>query len=215
MGFDRKEVSKLLAQCHRRCCICHRFCGVKIETDHIIPFSDGGSDEIDNAIPVCFDCHAEIHSYNDNHPRGRKFTSEELRAHKDQWIDICTRKPESLVAAHVTTEVGPIQALVDELEFNAVVAQQQNDSQPGCLFMDDHFRRAVSVGAVSIMKDDLKQVLLRVYASIGKANQCFETAHRVPAGTNLWNPTFAYEVASKTLSLINDAREKLLEHLTA
>lgn len=73
MAFERDEVSDLLARCHRRCCVCHRFCGVKMETDHIIPTEDGGDDSIENAIPVCFECHAEIHSYNDSHPRGRKF----------------------------------------------------------------------------------------------------------------------------------------------
>jgi 5-methylcytosine-specific restriction endonuclease McrA len=31
-----------------------------METDHIIPKEDGGSDDIDNAIPVCLECHAEI-----------------------------------------------------------------------------------------------------------------------------------------------------------
>jgi 5-methylcytosine-specific restriction endonuclease McrA len=68
----------------RRCCICQRYCGVKIETDHIVPSDEGGGDEIQNAIPVCFECHAEIHSYNDRHPRGRKFQPNELRGHKER-----------------------------------------------------------------------------------------------------------------------------------
>ncbi len=88
MGFQREEVSQLLAACHRRCCVCHRYCGVKMETDHIVPASEGGSNTIDNAIPVCFECHAEIHSYNDKHPRGRKFLANELRVHKEQWLEI-------------------------------------------------------------------------------------------------------------------------------
>ena len=28
--FPQKDVDNLLTACHRRCCICHRFCGVKI-----------------------------------------------------------------------------------------------------------------------------------------------------------------------------------------
>ena len=31
-----------------------------METDHIVQAADGGLDTIDNAIPVCFECHAEI-----------------------------------------------------------------------------------------------------------------------------------------------------------
>ena len=70
MGFNRSEASELLVACHRRCCICHRYCGIKIELHHIEPRGDGGVDAIDNAIPVCFECHAEIQLYNDSHPRG-------------------------------------------------------------------------------------------------------------------------------------------------
>src|SRR5437667_10679432 len=89
MPFSRDEVANLLAACHRRCCICHRFGGFKMETDHITPKAEGGTDEIDNAIPVCFECHAEIHLYNPAHPRGRRYTPDELRAHRDQWLELC------------------------------------------------------------------------------------------------------------------------------
>src|SRR5215470_15159070 len=96
-GFDRDEVAQLLVKCHRRCCICHRFCGTKIETDHIVPAAESNDHTIENAIPVCFDCHAEIHAYNPMHPRGLKFTPGELRMHKAQWLEICERKPELFV----------------------------------------------------------------------------------------------------------------------
>ena len=125
MSFDRDEVADLLVRCHRRCCICHRFCGVKMETDHIEPRADDGPDLIDNAIPVCFECHAEIHSYNDQHPRGRKFTPTELRAHKEQWLNICKDRPEVLLASTHDGDVGPLQALIDELCFNELVAKDQ------------------------------------------------------------------------------------------
>ena len=212
-GFNRKEVADLLTRCHRRCCICHRFCGVKMETDHIVPQSQGGDESIDNALPVCFECHAEIHSYNPKHPRGRMYTPEELRAHKEQWLDTCERHPTVLVAAGRLVEVGPIQALLDELEFNAVVAKQANDSEPGCLFMDDHFRRAIASGTLSVMHDELKESLLHAYTAIGKANQCFTSAHAAPRGTTLWNLTPAYHAAENTIPHIIGARDYLLEYL--
>ena len=89
MGFKQNEVDDLLIKCHRRCCICHRYCGVRMEIHHIIPKSEGGSDAIDNAIAVCFDCHAEIKHYNPKHPRGRCFTPNELKGHKEQWSAFC------------------------------------------------------------------------------------------------------------------------------
>ena len=95
MAFPQSDVALLLAACHRRCCICHRYCGVKIETDHMLPLSEGGNDSIDNAIAVCFECHAEIHTYNDSHPRGRTYRPEELRIHRDQWITLCRERPDA------------------------------------------------------------------------------------------------------------------------
>jgi len=86
--FKDEDVEKLLVACHRCCCVCHRFCGVKMEIDHITQQADEGPSTYENAIPVCLECHAEIHSYNPRHPRGRKFQPGELRAHRDQWLSI-------------------------------------------------------------------------------------------------------------------------------
>jgi hypothetical protein len=172
MPFKRDEVAALLAACHRRCCICHRFCGVKIETDHIRPEAEGGDDNISNAIPVCFDCHAEIHSYNDKHPRGRKFTPDELAEHKVQWLDICAKKPESLLSAARDGDVGPLQALVDELEYNKTVAQQSSsETSRGALFHESQFLRAIQEGMVAVLAEPLKSAILAAYAAMSRANQ--------------------------------------------
>jgi hypothetical protein len=170
MPFPRDEVEELLAACHRRCCVCHRFCGVKIETDHMLPAAEGGPDTIDNAIPVCFECHAEVHSYNDKHPRGRKFRPNELRRHKEQWLEICRERPDIFVNAARTTDVGPLQALIDELEFNLMVAETSSAGGEGCLFYEEQFRRAIQAGAVATLQVDLKRLILEAYVFIGLAN---------------------------------------------
>jgi len=170
MSFNREAVALLLAQCHRRCCICHCFCGVKIETDHIVTSEEGGDDQIENAIPVCFNCHAEIHSYNDKHPRGRKFTSDELKAHKTQWLEICFERPEVLVDSSREVDVGPLQALIDELEFNAVVASAENSDDIGCTFQEVQFHRAIKQGSISIVKDEVKNAVVGAYRAMGSAN---------------------------------------------
>lgn len=92
-----------LVQSGRCCCICHRFCGTKIELHHIIPIEQGGDDSIENCIPVCFDCHADIGHYNDKHPRGRKYSPAELRAHRDQSL---------AVAKAVAMALSPLSAAV-------------------------------------------------------------------------------------------------------
>lgn len=169
MGFDRNEVADLLVKCHRRCCICHRFCGVKMETDHIIPKAEDGEDTIDNAIPVCFECHAEIHAYNDKHPKGRKFTSEEIRGHKEQWLEICKTNPEVFTEPS-KYEVGPIASLIDELDFNFNASKDLHGNFL-CLLSEEQFRKAISAGAISILSDEVKQPIIEAYIQINKANQ--------------------------------------------
>src|SRR5262245_8387055 len=75
-----------MVACGRRCCLCHKFCGVRIECHHIAQPKDGGQDTFENCIPLCFDCHAEVGHYNEAHPKGTKFTPKELREHRDRWF---------------------------------------------------------------------------------------------------------------------------------
>ena len=180
MAFNRYDVSELLSRCHRRCCICHRFCGVKIETDHIIPTESGGGDEIENAIPVCFECHAEIHSYNDSHPRGRKFQPEELRQHKYQLLRICSEHPEVLVGAIRNADVGPLQALIDELEFNWTVATVGDFHAQGCKFHDQQFLRAIHEGSLSLLRYEIQMPLLEAYCAMGSANSAIDRMNFQP-----------------------------------
>ncbi|MGA3263948.1 MAG: HNH endonuclease signature motif containing protein [Terracidiphilus sp.] len=174
MDFPKAKVIELLAQCHRRCCICHRFCGVKIETDHIVPIESGGKDDIENAIPVCFECHAEIHSYNDKHPRGRKFQPDELRLHREQWLKICDERPEVLVGAIRNADVGPLQALIDELDFNATVAAEGDFHRQGCKFHEQQFLRAIHEGSISLLRDSIKAPLCEAYRAMGSANAAID-----------------------------------------
>jgi hypothetical protein len=57
MAFPPEVAEQALLACARYCCLCHKFCGNKIETHHIV---QGGGDTFENCIPLCFDCHAEV-----------------------------------------------------------------------------------------------------------------------------------------------------------
>lgn len=168
MGFDRKEVAKLLVKCHRRCCICHRFCGSKMETDHMVQLNDGGTHDIENAIPVCFDCHAEIHHYNNQHPKGRKFTPEEMKGHKKQWLKICEERPD-IVAQPSNSDFGYLVALADEIQFNETLTVYSSDNY-FCKFNDEQFRRSINAGMLSLLPKDLKESIFKAYQTIGKIN---------------------------------------------
>lgn len=95
-----------LLWCDRHCCLCKRPCGLDIEIDHLIPEAKGGPNTLDNAIPLCFDCHARTHRYNDRHPRGNKYFVKELRARRDQVYEELTRSLVPPVRCEITQDLG-------------------------------------------------------------------------------------------------------------
>lgn len=79
-------------------------------------------------------------------------------------------------------DVGPLQALLDELEFN-IAAVSDDPQVPLCPLMDDQFTRAVSMGSIAILTDDLKRAVLEAYAAVGAANHELTGAHKVVSTT--------------------------------
>jgi hypothetical protein len=156
-----------------------------METDHIIPKADGGSDEIDNAIPVCFDCHAEIHLYNPAHPRGRKYTPEELKMHRDQWLDLANRGAQFLASIPAPQDVGPLQGLVDELEYNSLVASR-GGREAGAPMSMMRFNDALANGAISLMDDKPKAMVYGAYAAISRANAYVQAMPSFNVGSDPW-----------------------------
>jgi hypothetical protein len=213
MAFSPDEVSVLLAQSHRRCCVCHRFCGVKIETDHIVPIEDDGSDCIENAIPVCFECHAEIHSYNDKHPRGRKFLPEELQLHKKQWLEICADQPDLLIGAIRDADVGPLQALVDELDFNAVVANVKDYKNQAASSTTRNSCAPSMRGQFPFFRTTSDGLLLDAYRAMGAANAALESRSFKPAD---WSEATneAQRLTDEARGRITVARGQLLRFLS-
>lgn len=84
MPFSPEVKSLMFIRCNRLCCLCKKQCGTNIEAAHIIDEAAGGSNDVENGIPLCFDCHQEIGGYSDRHPKGNKFRPEELRARRGQ-----------------------------------------------------------------------------------------------------------------------------------
>jgi hypothetical protein len=142
-----------------------------MELDHMLPQAAGGPDTIDNAIPVCFECHAESHVYNDKHPRGRKYRPEELRRHKEQWLEQCKSFATFLASAPTRTDVGPLQALIDELEFNeAIASHDQRVDDLGAPFEVSQFNRCIAEGILSLLEPDLKSTIYDAYVSLKHLN---------------------------------------------
>ena len=79
MAFKKKEASELLVKTNRRCCICGKQHSVTVH--HITSKKEGGSDNIENGIPLCPNCHDEVHASGATGRVTRKYTPEELKGH--------------------------------------------------------------------------------------------------------------------------------------
>lgn len=102
--FKKKDKIQRLLWCDRHCCLCEKSCGVNIEFAHI---ADPQDTDIDNAIPVCYDCHAQIGVYNAQHPKGNKYKSEELKKRREQIYDKYTKQYIAPLQYIISNEVNP------------------------------------------------------------------------------------------------------------
>jgi hypothetical protein len=91
MPFSESIRTRVLLWSDRHCCLCKKPCGTNIEVAHIVPEAEGGGDDLDNAIPLCFECHSKIGHYNPNHPKGTKIKADEIKKHREQIYDEFTQ----------------------------------------------------------------------------------------------------------------------------
>jgi HNH endonuclease len=91
MPFSEEVRNKVLLWSDRHCCLCKKACGINIEVHHVVPQEQGGSDQIENAIPLCFECHGAVGHYNRSHPIGTKYKPDELKARREQVYEEFTR----------------------------------------------------------------------------------------------------------------------------
>ena len=97
--FTEKTKLKCLLWSDRHCCICGKSRGLDIEVHHV---EANGGNHIDNAIPVCYDCHARLGRYIDGQPRGNKYRIEEIKKRRDQIYERYTSHliPGIVASAH-------------------------------------------------------------------------------------------------------------------
>lgn len=87
MPFSQNVKVQVVKAAAAHCCVCHRFDAGHIEVHHIIPQAKGGSDDFENAIALCFDCHTWAGHYNSLHPKGFRYSPEFLRSARDAWYE--------------------------------------------------------------------------------------------------------------------------------
>lgn len=81
MAFSEKIKLDVKKRAAFRCCRCHE---IGIDIHHMVPQAKGGSDDIDNAAPLCQNCHDRFGA----NPEKQK----EIRQMRDWWYDIVIEK---------------------------------------------------------------------------------------------------------------------------
>jgi hypothetical protein len=109
--FREEDKIRVLLWCARHCCLCGKFAGLGIEVAHLDPKKS----DVENAMPLCFDCHAAIGHYNARHPRGRKYSIPELRARRDQVYEEHTRHLVAPVTYRLSQDGAQIPAVHFEI----------------------------------------------------------------------------------------------------
>jgi hypothetical protein len=131
--FREDEKIKRLLWCDRHCCLCEQACGIDIVFAHIDP--EGGND-IDNAIPTCYDCHSEIGKYNKEHPLGTKFKIKELKKHREQIYEKYTRHLVPPIQNIISNYMNPYKPVLGKRQYPDITFNITNmsDYLPARLF---------------------------------------------------------------------------------
>ena len=106
MGFSKTIKEKVKKRAQYKCCLCHIHWATHVH--HIKPESVGGTDEEDNAAPVCPTCH-DLYGGN---PDKRKF----IRECRDFWYENCDK--------HTSFNPEQMQQMIDK--FSKFVATKED-----------------------------------------------------------------------------------------
>jgi hypothetical protein len=124
LAFSESLKRGVRRKAHFRCCLCQ---AVLVEVHHIVPEAEGGSDDQDNAAPLCASCH-EMYGAN---PTKRKF----IREARDWWYETCAKRyaPGSDALADVVEAVlrDALMKALPQLAAPSLTLEQAEDALAG------------------------------------------------------------------------------------
>jgi hypothetical protein len=109
MSINEDVAAEVLAKSARHCCICRQYLPLSIQVHHIIEKSEGGTDNFDNLIPVCIQCHGYIHT---TPHMTRKFTIKELKKCRDDVYEMVSTGKLPATRTMTRNELEAISALL-------------------------------------------------------------------------------------------------------
>lgn len=94
MAFSEKIKDEVKRKAHFRCCVCRNYF---VEVHHITPQAHGGTDDIENAAPLCPNCHT---NFGDD-PTKRKA----IRQMRDLCYELCEKSEMNPDVAQFSTKL--------------------------------------------------------------------------------------------------------------
>ena len=163
-----KEFKKARREMIERRTKCHECENYATELHHIVAVEDGGTDDIENLMPLCKECHKE-------------YTSEQIIERNKVWFEIATNE-----GGEVTTQFkgGPIERLgkigsYEETEDNA----SEDDHSPSKIHYEYEWILTLEIPAYSEResKEKLKKFKSELFNRYGVTDDVWLT------GIKRWN----------------------------
>ncbi|MBU2523824.1 HNH endonuclease [Patescibacteria group bacterium] len=183
-GFSKKVKEELFFKNGRCCAICKKLCGTNIEAHHIEMKKNGGKNTIENAISLCFDCHAEAGFSNKDHPKGNMYGEGELKKHKLYWENFCMKNPGKISCANLERKENVIDNFLVEIELNKRMINsclQREKDRPASKSnlmgkcVDRCFDKLLAAGLLNILPEIIRINILDTYNLFRRINSLCET----------------------------------------
>ncbi len=117
-------------------------------------------------------------------------------------MSICKDRPEIFrSSSFARAEVGPLQSLIDELEFNEAVTAVPPGQDQFCLFKERQFLEAMRAGSIATLQGELKHAIIAAYVQMGQAN------HLMNAQLNSHNPNVLGDLYERAFAKISSSKE--------
>lgn len=112
---------------------------------------------------------------------------------------------------------GPLQALIDEIDFNLEVSSRRNPKELGCPFADHQFRRAIQSGAMAALDESIKTAINAGYADVGRANHFLLATHAHAINGDAYNTALnsAQQAVMAVPTGMKAARDSILAFLNS
>ncbi|MFD4820874.1 HNH endonuclease signature motif containing protein [Peribacillus butanolivorans] len=111
MSISEEVAAEVLSKSARHCCICRNYLPLAIQVHHIKEKHEGGSDDFDNLIPVCIQCHANIHTFS---KMTRNFTEKELKKSRDTVYEMVSMGKLPGTKPMTTVEIESLSSILAE-----------------------------------------------------------------------------------------------------